>query len=240
MNLKLFNLLLVSYFLLLKLLCERIDFLFLLVKDLILLLFTSLLFIFNHILRDIFNVLLICVNHFLSLNHLFVHLLDFGVILLDSILEPFSGFRQRQVHLVGLKLEIVFLFKEHLSLLFQMLGSLLESVLSQPGFGLSKSCIDFFKLVSGVIDFLSKNSVFLFQLLILISLLRIQIIQSRLVLEVNFLDLLLVVLDFSFHVSLFTEEVVQVRSLLVILTFDMHVKSLDIFRFRVTPVFIKS
>ena len=121
-----------------------------------------------------------------------------------------------------------------------MLGSLLKSVLSQPSFSLGKSSICLLELISGVIDFLSEDSIFFLQLFILVSLFRVQIIKSRLILEVDFLDLLLEVLDLSFHISLLTEKIIQVGPLLVILTLNMHVKSFNIFRLGVTSVFVKS
>lgn len=134
--------------------------------------------VLDHVLRNVFDVLLVSINHLFGLNHFFVHLFDLGVILLDSILKPLSGLREWQVHLVSLELEIIFLFEERLPLFFQMLGSLFESVLSQPCLSLCKSSVCLFELVSGVIDFLSKNSIFFLQLLVLVSLLRVQIVKS--------------------------------------------------------------
>ena len=76
-----------------------------------------------------------------------------------------------------------------------MLGPLLERILSQSRLGLDQACVHFLKLVSGVIDFLSKHVVLLLQLLVLITLLWVKIVQARLILEVDVLDLLLVALN---------------------------------------------
>ena len=102
MVLELFNLFLVSDLLLLELLGERVDLLLLLVKDLVLLLLIALGLVFHHILRNIFDVLLVSVNHFLGFDNFLVHLLDLSVILFDPVLEPFSGLWEWQVHLIGL------------------------------------------------------------------------------------------------------------------------------------------
>jgi len=51
-----------------------------------------------------------------------------------------------------------------------MLGSLLKGILFEPSLSLRKSRIDFFELVAGVVDVLSKHDVFFLELFIVIPL----------------------------------------------------------------------
>ena len=115
----------------LKLLSELVDFLFLLIEDFILLLFTALRIFLSEILIDFFDVLLVGFDHLLHFDNFFVHLLDFGIVLLDTVLKSLSSLWQWQVHFIGLKLEILLLLSEHSPLLLQVLSSLLKSILSQ-------------------------------------------------------------------------------------------------------------
>lgn len=232
--------LLVLNFFSFELLSEGIDLFLLLVENFVFLLLAGLSVLLLKILVNLLNVLLVVVDHLLHIKDLLVHLLNLGVVVLDTILEPFSCFWKRQVHLVGLELKILLLLEEIGSLLLQVLGSLLEGILSQSGFGLCKSAVDILKFVSGIDNLLVEHGVFLLELFIFVSLLRIQIVQSGLILEVDFLNLALVVLDFGFHVSLFAEKVIQMGSLFVILVLDVHVESFNVFRLGITSVFIES
>ena len=85
------NFFLVLNSLLLKLLLELIDFLFFLVENLILLLFTRGV-LFLEICVDFFDVLLVCINHLLHIELILLQLFELDVILFYSILESFSGF----------------------------------------------------------------------------------------------------------------------------------------------------
>jgi len=80
--------------------------------------------------------------------------------MLNTVLESFSSFWKWQVHLIGLKLKILLLLEKIGSLFLQVLGSLLESILSQSGFGLGESTIDVFQFVSGVDNLLIEHGVF--------------------------------------------------------------------------------
>jgi len=106
---------------------ELVDFLFLLVEDLVLLLFamTTGLTIFFKVIVDFLDVLLVLVNHFSHLKQVFIHLLQLSVVLLDPVLEALSSFRQRQVHLVCLKFKVLLSLHELSSLILEMLSSLL-------------------------------------------------------------------------------------------------------------------
>ena len=130
-SLMLLDLLFVLSFLNLELLSESIDFLFLLIQDLILLLLSTLCVFFSKVLLNLLNILLIGIDHLLHFDNFFIHLLDFGIVLLDTVLESLSSLWQREVHLIGLEFQILLLLSEHGSLLLQMLCSLLESILSK-------------------------------------------------------------------------------------------------------------
>jgi len=240
MLLVLSNLLLILNFLSLKLFCESVDLFFLLVKNFVFLLFAGLSVFLLKILINFFDILLIVVDHLFHIENLFIHLLNFGVVMLNTVLKSFSSFWKWQVHLVGLEFKILLLFEKIGSLFLQVLGSLLESILSQSGFGLCESTVDVFQFVSRVDNLLVEHGVLFLEFFILVSLLRIQIVQSGLILEVDLLNLTLIVLNFGFHVSLFPEKVIQVSSLLVILVLNMHIECLDIFRLGITSILVES
>jgi hypothetical protein len=128
----LLDLLLVLRLFLLKLLCEGIDLLFLLVENFVLLflLLSSSSLIFLKVLINFFDILMISFDHFLDFSKFFLHLFDFGVVLLHSILESFSGLRERKIQLVGLELKVFLFLQEVSSLFLKMLCSLFEGILS--------------------------------------------------------------------------------------------------------------
>jgi hypothetical protein len=95
---------------------------------------------------------MILVDHLFDLEDFFVHLFDFSIVLLDTIQKSLSCFGQWEVHLVGLKLEVLLLFDEGGSLFLEMLSSLFQGVRSELTLGLGKSHVDFFEFVSGVGD----------------------------------------------------------------------------------------
>lgn len=82
--------------------------------------------------------------------------------------------------------------------------------------------------------------VLILEFLILVSLLRIEFLQSALIGEVNLLDLILNARNLIFHVSLLCEHIVKVASLLVILVLNVHEKGFNVFRLGVRAVLIKS
>ena len=235
----LLDLLLVLGLLNLELLSKLVNLLFLLVENFVLLLLAALSIFLAKILLNFSDILLICFNHLLHLNDFLVKLLDLCVILLDSILEPLSSLWKGQVHLVGLKLQIFLLLGEHGSLLLEMLSALLKGILAKSGLSLSESSVDLLELVPRVVDILREHIILLLQLLILVSLLWVQVVQPTLILEVDVLDLTLVGLNLGLHISLLSEKVVEMRSLLIILSLDMHEESLNIFWLSVTSILVK-
>lgn len=85
-----------------------------------------------------------------------------------------------------------------------------------------------------------KLVVLAFELLVFVSLFRIQVVQTRLIREVDVLNLLLILSKFILSVFLLGKQSIQMSLLLVILVLDMHVKVLDIFWLRIASVFVKS
>lgn len=120
-----------------------------------------------------------------------------------------------------------------------MLSSLFEGVLLKAAFCLDESSVDFVQFLSSIVNFSNKVCVLILETLILVTLFRVEIIQLSFVSVLNFLDLLLIAVDFVLHIALFREETIQVRALLIILVFNMHEKSFDIIRFSITAMFIK-
>ena len=220
---------------------ELVDFLLLLVEDLVFLFLALVasLAVLLQVVVDLLDVLRVLFDHFPHLKQVLVHLFQLSVILLDPVLEALSSLWQRQVHLIGLQFQILLSLHQLGSLILEMLCSLLQGILSQPRLGLDQPGVDFFQLISGVIDFLGQHVVLLLELFVLVSLLWVEIVEASLVLEVDVLDLLLVGMDLRLKVPLITEEVVQVSTLLVILVLDMEVKILDILWLGVASVFVK-
>jgi hypothetical protein len=70
-----------------------------------------------------------------------------------------------------------------------MLSSLLEGILLQLRLGLNQAGVDFLQISSATVDITLESLIFFFQLFILISLLRIEIIKLALISHVDILDL---------------------------------------------------
>jgi len=119
-----------------------------------------------------------------------------------------------------------------------VLSSLLEGILPQARLGLGQSRVNLLQLISGVVDLLSQHVVLFLEFLVLIPLLWVQIVQSCLVVEVDLLDLALVGLDLGLHVSLLTEEVIQVRPLLIVLALNVHIQGLNVLWLGIASEFI--
>lgn len=223
-----------------ELLREFVDLFLLLVEDLVLLLITAAITLFSQVVVNLLDIGGIVVDHALRIEHLFLHLLQLSVVLLDSILETLTGLTEGKVHFISLKFKVILLLEQLLALFLQVLSSLLEGILSETRLSLDKTLRDFIELVSRVGNFLVEQSVFFLQFLVLIALFRVKIVESRLVGIIYLLDFRLSVLDLTLHVTLFAEEVVQVSTLLIILVLDVHVERLNVLRLRVTAVLVKS
>lgn len=89
------------------------------------------------------------------------------------------------------------------------------------------------------LNFIVEPVVFTFEFLVFITLLRIQIVETRLVGIIDFLDLLLISLQLVFHVFLFCKQSVEVGLLLIVLVLYMHEKIFDVLGFSVTSVLIQ-
>ena len=234
----LFDFSFVFTFLELKLLSKFVDFFFLLVQDLNFLFFAWLITPVSNVVVNFLDVLLVLLNCFGHVQQFFVHLLQNNVVFFDAVLKAFSRFGKRQIQIVGLELEVLLLFDKHNSLFFQMLSSLLQSVLAKTHLCIAESVVDFFKLVSGGINVLDQHLVFFFQFLVIIPLFWVQVVQSCLVLELNLLNLLFIMLDLVFHVLFLAKQVIKVISLFIILIFNVHIQSFNIFWLCVTSVFV--
>ena len=103
-----------------------------------------------------------------------------------------------------------------------MLGALLERVLLQTIFGRLETLSDFFELLTLESNLVSQAIVLMLELFVLITLLRVQIVQTSLIGKVDIVDLLLIRVQFVLHISFLSEKGVQVRALLVILVLNMH------------------
>jgi hypothetical protein len=159
--------------------------------------------------------------------------------LLDAVHESLSGLSKREIVLVADELKVILLFLESDLLFTKDLGTLLERVLLQAGLSCHKSVGDFFKLLTLETDLINQTKVLHLQLLVLVTLLRVQIVEPGLVGEVDIVDLLLVRVKLILHIAFLTEQSVQVGPLLVVLVLDMHVESLDILRLRTTSILIE-
>lgn len=135
---------LVLSLLLFEVLDELVNLLLLLVEDFVLLLVTISILLLVHVRVNLFDVSLVSVDNFSSLSELLLELLDFLVLRLDTVHKSFTSFGERKVHLVGLELKITLTLGQVVLLFTQMLGTLLESVLFQGGFGLHESLSNLF------------------------------------------------------------------------------------------------
>lgn len=89
-----------------------------------------------------------------------------------------------------------------------MLSSLLEGILFQSMLKLRHLLVYIFQLLPVHLNLVVQPIVFAFQLFILITLLRVQIIKSRLICIVYVLDLLLIRRELVFHIFLLGKETV--------------------------------
>ena len=120
-----------------------------------------------------------------------------------------------------------------------MLSALLERVLLQAVLGCNEALGNFLELLPLKANLVLQIVVLLLELLVLIALLRVEIVETGLVCEVDIIDLLLIRIDLILHVALLGKEGVQMSSLLVILVLDMHVERLDILGFGIAAMLVK-
>ena len=188
---------------------------------------------------DVFDVTIILINHFSQVTDFFVLLLDLSIVLLDAIHETLSGLGEWQIVLIALELQVVFALLQLGFLFTQVLCSLLQRVLFELVLSGHESVRDILQFLPLHADLVRQAVVLLLQLFIFVALLGVKIIQSGLICEIDIVDLLFVRVELVFHVALLGKKIVQMRSLLIVLVFDMQVKRFNIFRFCVTSVLIK-
>ena len=188
----------------------------------------------------LFDVSLIGFYNSSDVLNIFFCLFDFSIVLLDSIDQTLSGFREWKIHLISLKLKIFFTLEQSSPLLLQMLGSLLEVVLLESSFRRDQPLRSLLQHVPVVVDLALQVLVLVLQLFILVSLLRVELLESAFIGEVNFLDLALNARNLILQISLLGKHIVKVSSLLVVLVLNVHEKGFDVFRLGVRPVLIKS
>lgn len=191
------------------------------------------------VLLDLFDVPLIGLNHLSDISDILFLLLDLGVVLLDAIEQALTCLGERQVHLVGLELQVIFPFKKRGPLFLEMLGPLLEGVLLEAGLSLYQPGVDLLQLGPAAVDLSLEPTVLLLKALVLVPLLRIQIVKLALVGHVDVLDLLLDIGDLVLHVTLLSEDLVKVLPLLVILVLDVHEEGLDVLRLGIRAILIE-
>jgi len=211
----------VLHLLLLVLDRELVNLLFLLVQDLVLLFIATRLVLFQVVFNFLY-VSFVLLHHFSAFKFFFFKLLQFNVVLFDPILEALSRFGQGQFHFVGLEFQVILFLKQGHSLFFQVLGALLEGIGPKAGFCVCKAGVSLFQLVPRCCDFLVELVVLFFKFFVVVSLLRVKVIKFGFVLKIDLLNLLFEIVDFSFHIPLLREQVVEMTPLLVILVFDMH------------------
>jgi hypothetical protein len=151
-SLMLGNLFLVLDLFLLELLHKFVDFLFLLVKNLVLLSLIGVALFLFEILLNLFNASLVVLSEFFGIQDFLVKLHDLIVVHLDSIQESFSCLGERKVELIGLKLQLIFLGSKLLLLFSQVLGSLLQGILLESRLGLGESGVHIVQLVSVLVN----------------------------------------------------------------------------------------
>ena len=240
------DLALISGLVFLELLHEFADFSLLLVEDLVLLglaIFatsgcgTRLLLL--QVLLDLFDVPLIGLNHLSYISDILLLLLDLGIVLLDAVEQALTCLGEGQIHLVGLELQVILPLQERGPLFLEMLGPLLEGVLLEARLSLDQAGVDLLQLGPAAVDLALEATVLLLQALVLVPLLRIQIVQLALVGHVDVLDLLLDVRDLVLHVTLLSEDLVEVLPLLVILVLDVHEEGLDVLRLGIRAILVE-
>jgi len=112
------------------LLHELIDFLLFLVQNLVLLLLITRLTSFVvEVIVNLLDTSVVLVDRLSHFGDPLVLLLDLSVLLLDSIHETLSSFREWKVGFVGLELKVLLLLLEDGLFLTEMLGSLFQGVL---------------------------------------------------------------------------------------------------------------
>ena len=226
---------LISGLVFLEFLHEFADFPLLLIQDLILLSFTILAssrggtrLLLLQVLLDFFDVSLISLNHLSDISDILLLLLDLGIVLLDAVEQALTCLWERQIHLVGLELQVILPLQKRGSLFLEMLGSLLEGVLLEAGLSLNQAGVDLLQIGSAAVDLPLEAAILLLQALVFVSLFRIQIVELAFVGHVNVLDLLLDVRDLVLHIALLSEDLVEMLPLLVILVLDVHEEGLDV------------
>ena len=193
----------------------------------------------THFALDVLDVTVIRVDHLSQVTDFLVLLLDFRVVLLDAVHETLSSLWEREIVLVTLKLQVVLSLLQLRLLFAEMLGTLLERVLLELVLSGLQSSGDFFELLALDADLIGQVVVLLLKLFILVALLGVEIVQTSLVRKVDIVDLLLVRVQLILHITLLGEESVKVRSLLVVLVFDVKVKRLDVIWFGVASMLVQ-
>jgi hypothetical protein len=105
---------------------------------------------------------------------------------------------------------------------------------------LSKSLVYLIELTALIVNFSEQLLVIILVFFVIVTLFRVKVIEFSFVCKIDFLDLLLIAMNFIFHVSLLAKKTIQMDSLFVILIFDVHVKSINIFWLSVRTVLVKS
>lgn len=125
------DLLLVFLLLLVELLLELVYFLFLGGQDFKLASIAVIVGFPSDFVRNFTDLALVGLDNLLNFRDVLLLLLDFGIVLLDTIHKTLTCLREWEIHFVGLKFQIFFALYKLSFLIAQVLGTLLQRVSSQ-------------------------------------------------------------------------------------------------------------
>lgn len=158
-----------------KLGAELLNLFFLLVQNLKLLILRIVLVIFLTIeLRcDVLDILLVLLVNLSYLADLLLLLFDFRVVLLNTVHEPFTRLRERQIHLVSLQFQVLLPLAELGLRISKMLCALLKGISPQTLIRNAKTLVDILQLLSTSLNFGQELLVVPFVDLVIVALLRV-------------------------------------------------------------------
>ena len=102
-----------------------------------------------------------------------------------------------------------------------------------------KPLCNIFKFLTLEANFMLKLLIFMFQLFVLVALLRVKVVKTCLVREVNVVNLLLIRVKLILHVTLLGKQCVEMGTLFVVLVLNMHIQSFDILGLCITSMLVK-
>lgn len=98
------------------------------------------------ILLNLLDVTLVRLDHLAHICDILLELLDLSIVLLDPVEEALACLGERQVHLVGLQLQVVLALDQGRLFFLQVLRSLLQGVLLQTRLSLDQARVYLFQV----------------------------------------------------------------------------------------------